>query len=627
MFRYLLFLALLTAARVHAQAPPDTTIDLPEAVVEADGDALPLTASRLQRLDARVLSAAPNESVADVLARTGNVYVQRYGPSGLATASFRGTGGKNTAVYLDGLLLSDPQANQIDLAVIPLVMIESIDVEHGAGSAAASTGAMGGSVFLNTRRSSAGSAKITAEGGQYGRMRLGATGGADVGPVRLSAAAEVSQFDGDYPYTNPTLINSPEQIREGADKSLTAVFASADYSNPNHRLKVAGWLNAVERGLPGPGNAPPPGARQWDDQHRAWLSTEHDLGGWSIESSAVANRTRMRYVNDANASNDTTITNSMVISAAAERVIGSNLLVSTGLSGGSDWSSSITENHLAVFADATWNLNRLYVMPSIRFETRQSDVSEFNAVAPRLGLAVALDESREILLKSNIGRSYRMPSFLERFWVPGGNPDLLPEKGWGVDAGLAGKLGSNQTVDFETTVFFTRMDDQIAWYPSFVGAGLQVWTAYNVGLTYTYGLEYSLEANAKVGSTTVRAGISGMLNRAVDRSDEATAAYNHQLRYVPNVTTGLAAGIDFPPFSVDLSGRHVGPRYLTSDESMEIDAYLVFDGQLAYALTGGRIRTRIALQAENLLNADYSVIRFYPMPPRMGMLRIDIQIK
>ena len=35
-----------------------------------------------------------------------------------------------------------------------------------------------------------------------------------------------------------------------------------------------------------------------------------------------------------------------------------------------------------------------------------------------------------------MARSYRAPTLNERYWVPGGNPALLPEAGWGSEAGL-----------------------------------------------------------------------------------------------------------------------------------------------------------------------------------------------
>ena len=626
MFRYTSLIVLCLAADAAAQILPDSTIELPEAVVESEADAR-LTTARLNRIDARALESAPNANVADVLARTGTVYIQRYGPSGLATASFRGAGSKNTAIYLDGLLLSDPQSNEIDLAVIPLVMIESIDVQHGAGSSSASSGSIGGSVFLNTFKPASRSLKITGEGGHYGKMRLGATGGTTIGQFRVAAAGEVSEFEGDYPYTNTTLIGAPEQTREGADKSLASAFVSAEYTSDSHQITASGWLNSVERGLPGPGNAPPAGARQWDDLRRGWIRSHHVLDRWVVDLSAVATSNELRYVNQSTGSNDTTIANSASFAADAERVIGSNLLLAVGLKTGPDWSPEVTEWRTSLSSEATWALGNLFILPSILFESRSSSFGDAHAVVPRLGFALHLDRDKRFFLKSNLGRSYRIPSFLERFWVPGGNPDLGPEDGWSIDGGIAGKMGRTQPFEFEATAFFTQLENQIAWFPSFAATGLQIWTPYNVGRTHTYGFEYSAELVRRIGLATLHVGLSGLLNRTIDLSDENAASYERQLRYVPQATNGVFVRADLEPFSFDISGRHVGPRYVTSDESMQIDGFFVLDALVSYRIPITHASTRIALQAENLFDADYSVIRFYPMPPRMVTIRLDVEFK
>ena len=47
-----------------------------------------------------------------------------------------------------------------------------------------------------------------------------------------------------------------------------------------------------------------------------------------------------------------------------------------------------------------------------------------------------------------------MPTFNDRFWLPGGNPDLNPERGESFDAGLIWLYGGLQ---IEMTTFMNRL--------------------------------------------------------------------------------------------------------------------------------------------------------------------------
>ena len=81
----------------------------------------------------------------------------------------------------------------------------------------------------------------------------------------------------------------------------------------------------------------------------------------------------------------------------------------------------------------------------------RSDTSAVSTVNPRLGLNLRLLQGSTLHLKASAGRSFRVPTFNDRFWQPGGKPDLNPERGWTYDLGLRLEHRYGQA---EATVFF-----------------------------------------------------------------------------------------------------------------------------------------------------------------------------
>ena len=81
------------------------------------------------------------------------------------------------------------------------------------------------------------------------------------------------------------------------------------------------------------------------------------------------------------------------------------------------------------------------------------------------------------------------------------------------------------------------------------------------------------------------------------------------------------------PFTLDVTGRLVSERFVTSDETQALAPYQVLDVRLAATHALGPVAVTLDLTVENALDADYQVIRFYPMPPRHARLRLRFDMQ
>ncbi|NBC16255.1 MAG: TonB-dependent receptor plug domain-containing protein, partial [Bacteroidetes bacterium] len=221
LFVPLLLCSLCLPRPAAAQAPsaPDTTttpaVTLPEVQVEATRVAPSTAGTRTTTLGPEAISETGAQNAAALLeARTG-LFIKRYGAGGAATLSLRGTSASQTRILVDGLRLSDPQSGQVDLSLLPTVLLEAVEVRHGA--AGGGSGSLGGTVHLRTLDAGGASPlKASAALGAYGERTVSGVASGREGSVSGVLAAEATAREGDFTYRNDALIPARDVPREDA---------------------------------------------------------------------------------------------------------------------------------------------------------------------------------------------------------------------------------------------------------------------------------------------------------------------------------------------------------------------------------------------------------------------------
>jgi iron complex outermembrane receptor protein len=443
-------------------------------------------------------------------------------------------------------------------------------------------------------------------------------------------AAEATAREGDFTYRNDALIPARDVPREDADRTVYSIYGRGAWHGDGQQVHLTGWLSRAERGLPGPANAAPGGARQWDDFARLWLTSRHRRSWGTVHLRALGQHTRMRYANPASGARDTSRTQTLALDAEADRVVGSRWLLAAGAEAGydrADLRGGIDRARLATFVRGTGLYGRWEWTPALRLDVL-GGAQPVTALSPRLDVRVQPLAWDGLHLKAGAGRSFRAPTFNEQFWEPGGNPDLTAEQGWSAEVGTHVAVGGPRAgADAEVTVFTTRIDDQVVWYPSYVGPGVQVWRPDNFSRVVTRGLEASLQGQVRATpDVRLRGGLFYTLTDAENRSNPVARAYAKQLRYVPREQLKLHGSLGWRVVRLDVSGRLVSRRYLTSDETDALPAYQVVDAQLRLQHALGGADVTLALALENALDADYAIISRYPMPPRHAHIRLTVAL-
>lgn len=597
--------------------------------LEADPAAAP---ARVTVLDAEALRATGARSVADVLEARTTALVRRYGPGALATLSLRGTTASQTLVLLDGHRIANPQLGQLDHSLLPTILLERVEVLHGAGSALHGTDAVGGAVDLRTLRPERRGLDLEATAGAFGEQRLAARVATVGRGVRAVAAVEGLAEENDFPYTDPLRGDGERRRRTGADRTMVSAFGRVETElGPRTTAHLALWGGRAERGVPGSIGAPSP-ARQEDRHVRLWGgATTRLAGGASLRTGGLVQFAALRYEQSEG--------RTWIGSADAEvRVPAGRWRLSAGATAGfgtadhPSLAADAREARLGVFAAATGDLGPLLLYPALRTDVYlRTEGGALAALAPRLGANLQPAPALPLRLKASAGAAFRAPTFNDRFWryadpeVPAGDPALRPERGWTADAGAVADLGPLRA---EVTAFAAWLRDQIVWLPTEAGP----FAPRNVGRTRTRGLEATAEAaGLRLGRATASAGLTYALTDARDRSDPASAAFGRPLLFVPRHQLKGHASADLAldartRLRLDLGARRVGERPITADGSFVDPAYAVADAQLALTRVFDAATVALSLHVENALDADYYVLRGYPMPPRHARLRLRLSL-
>jgi iron complex outermembrane receptor protein len=238
-------------------------------------------------------------------------------------------------------------------------------------------------------------------------------------------------------------------------------------------------------------------------------------------------------------------------------------------------------------------------------------------VTPRLGLnwqPVAAWPS--LRLKAHVARAFRVPTFNDRYWQPGGNPDLQPERSWGGDVGLRFDRPRGHA---ELTAFAQRRRDQIVWQPT----GNGNWSPRNVDRVRALGLEASGERTWPLSSeTALETGLTYTFTDARNRTDPASSSYGEPLRYVPRTQIKGHSTLTWGPATLTLHARYTGRRYVTSDGRQFLDPYVMAGTRLKLSRTIAGVQTALSLDIDNVLNTEYQSVDYRPMPPRHARIRV-----
>ena len=597
------------------------------------------------------------EDLPQLLSELPGVSVTRLGGLGsMATLSLRGSSANQVEVYFDGVPLSAASGGGVDIGLIPVVDLDSVEVYRGMSPIGFGSSAMGGIVSLSSALATDSGVRAYVGGGSFGTEFGGVQGRWAGKNLRALASVNGLGSAGDFTYVNDKGIvftHSNDSVSRRQNNALRQIDGLTHIVGllPGRRQI---WATASfllrEQGVPPVGSVLAKGAALGTDRLivTAAYESRDDLGlGSTLRAQIYTVATWQRFENpggdlSGQASRTRDFSTSSGATLAGSKPLAGWLRLSAIADGRYERFEPSSVLPCVVFippgsrifgaggmeARFVVQALRLAVIPSLRLEVAKDGITSperyrlMNADTqpatywlPNARLALVQWASEQVTLRANLGRYGRLPSMIERYGNAGqllGRPDLVPETGTNVDVGANfTRKGERLRLSFDGALFAAWADHLIYFLPA--GPYLRPG---NVGRARSLGVEVSATVDWRhrfrfFGQTT--------FTDARDLED-ASSVYNRQLPHRPRLRAYARPELR----NLALVGRWrwglyadldaTSGNYLDSSNLAEVNPRVLFGA-------GGQIDAphwglRLVASAQNLANTPVVDFTGYPMPGR-----------
>lgn len=447
----------------------------------------------------------------------GITVIETGGQGALSTASIRGATAAQTPVYLGGVRLNDDIAGTADLSLIPLWLIDRVEVYRGNAPIEADQLGIGGAIFFEPRRARKPGAGIGGTVGSYGARSAWtwASTGDEASSALVGVRLEGATNDYTFLDDRGTRFNPNDDVvrrRDNADVR-TADFWTLGSTRVGERGSVELMVNGIsrEQGVPGLSLLPTRSARAALQRSlfAARFRTPCGQGDGCMLTATSAVLLARSSLEDPDRELALGSDRVDTLGQRAEQSVGARVDVSDQVSihpmvrtameqlridapGAPEHAATRVFSRAALGAE--WRATRLLTaraMGSAECNGTSDRAARFcDSTQPSARAGLQLGHGRFVVL-ANAGRYVRVPTLGELYGVSGvvrGNAELVAEHGMTADAGVritSGAWGAIRGAFLDLFGFVRSADDLVAWRRSSLGYV----RPYNVGSARVMGLE------------------------------------------------------------------------------------------------------------------------------------------
>lgn len=605
---FFLLIILLLSSFAHGQQ--DTIIQLNEVLVKGNKLPYALPGEHYQSLDS--LSITQGTTLADALHRFGSVYVRQYSPGLLATPSMRGGSAAHTIVLWNGMPIMNPLVGQQDLSLISMHFLDHISIHQGSGGAIAGNGAVGGVIALSNN--------IPDQLGWKGNLSIG-TGSFQQEFYQVSVGytdekwsfqsrAFYGSAENNFPYkplTSLPLKMQSNAQNEGGGWLQEVHFLPARH----HRLSAYYWHQEAFRAIPPVTTQRQSVAFQKDRIARRLITHTWQNDKWRSISRLGQWHEHIYYQDSLQGIDAPSVFRTILFDGQLAYSINTTWNLKAGtliqhVDGESkNYSNRPTLFRPAVFAAVHYQSARLNMLAQVRKEWDNARSVPFQPL-----LSVDWFISGFLSASGKIAAHYRLPTINDLFWVPGGNPDLLPEKGWSQEVGFT--LRFLRLWQFNFRGWHRQMHDYILWSAI---DGQALWRPNNITQVQSYGFEQKLTGYLQWGPSRWGIDLSAdwTISKNLKDITKPQMSAGTMLLYIPEWQGYYYLSWEWTRYRVSWSHRytyHVAGVFekIPSWHTAHLDVSVQFPME-KYKLIAG-------VTIDNIFDAQYCIIDRRPMPGR-----------
>ncbi|HHC80775.1 MAG TPA: TonB-dependent receptor [Flavobacteriia bacterium] len=546
------------------------------------------------------------QSLGTLLQNKANLYFKQNGFGMVSSISLRGSGASHTGVYWNGIAINSSLNGQTDFSTFSANSYNRIEIRKGGGSILFGSGAIGGAINISdqiifTRKKetqinlalASYNTQKTLVSSQYGNQSFYA-----------KMVVEGKRSDNDYPYLGTELVNENGNYQNYHIKAVLGYVI-----NSNNQLHLFATHSNNDRNL----------SRTLTASSRSKLKNKENrlLLDWKNFGASYNSSLKLAYLNEEynfffnKASSDFSFgkSNNFIVKYNYTYFFNNTLSIHSGVentystANGTNLKNEDRNNVEAYLLVHQKPLKQLRYNISLR--KGFSSVYEIPFIyAADLKYSV----SPQVDINANFSTNYRLPTYNDLFWNPGGNPDLLAEDS------TTGEIGfgyHSKKITLSLGAYSTKSNNLIQWRPV-TGT---FWRPVNVQDVSSYGVEFDMGIQHQIGIHQ----LSLQATYAYTVSKDNTL--DKQLIYVPFHKSNAILTYQHKGLTINFNEQYTGKAFTTTSNTQSVAAFWLSNIEIYKTVLKQQLT--VGLSVNNLWNTAYESIAFRPMPNRNFELNIN----
>jgi iron complex outermembrane receptor protein len=550
-----------------------------------------------------------NQSLGNLLQNQVNLYFKQNGNGMVSSIALRGSNASQTGVYWNGISINSSLNGQTDFNTLTANSFEEVEIRKGGGSVLLGSGAVGGAINLKDRIAfyDKKELKVNIGMGSYDTYSLQTKAVISTDNLFAKIAFGATSSANDYPYLGTDLKNENGSFK---NYNFNAVFGyKFDDKNQIHANAL---LYDNERN----------NSRTLTTQSSAKLlnTDSRFLLDWKNLGNKYSSSFKLAYLkedftyffdkNSANSSEGNS--NNFIAKEDFTYFLNTDIFLTTGLefknqTGSGTNIENVEQNdftaYLLLHHQPTQNL-------SYNASIRKGASSAYQ-IPFIYSLDVRYNLFEKYVFKANYATNYRLPTFNDLYWEPGGNPDLNAEKSNSAEI----SFGMIQK-DFEINVtsFYIQSKDMIQWQP----LNAAIWQPVNVQDVTNYGVEFSAFAEKRFDRHIFQ------FKAQYDYTISDDKGLDKQLIYVPNHKANGIINYQIKDWNFNYNLQYTGEVFITTNNSQTLDAYWLSNCSVSKKILKNKMK--IAFSVNNIFNENYESVAYRPMPNRNFLINLNLKL-
>jgi len=561
-----------------------------------------------------ILKYYQSNSLGELLALSGQAYIKSYGGAGsLSTLSIRGASANQTQVNWNGFPLNSVTSGDVDLSLIPINLIDEVNIHPGASGSLYGSGTFGGSVDLlnKAKTCSPFSVFFDSEIGSFHNRSIAAGVSQGFRKLGYSLSFILRNVLNDFSYPDIYKAGSPETLMTHSSLKYMGIFQNLYYYPDEHnKLELGIWYQQKMKDIPAiMGSFGSSFASQKDSSIKIFAKWTRTFLHSSLMVKSAYFTDYLHYQNGIDSKifsrqflSDISYRNYFSDHFSGEIGIVSRLIHADVAAYG----FGIFDPRLSFYGASKYSVNALSINLSVR-----SEITKDRAPKPVFAIGANYSLFKDVLtVRFSTSTKYRLPSLNEKYW-PGCNPDILPEQGWTNEAGFIYKIikQSASSLSFETQAYSSRMKNLIQWNDGPIAVNYKsVWSrGIDTHINYCYTGQF-LKVESGLGFEHLR-------STNTDTYEGSEDILGKQLRYVPQNRWNFMSQLNYSLFNFGYIYSFTGRTFVNEDNSgMVLPSYSLSN---IYASIGKQISGndyQLTFRISNIFDKHYQVIAAYAAP-------------